>query len=109
MLTSGCIYVPDALTRSYREESAVAVSPTITPGQTTKDDILLALGEPDEISPDGSHLVYRWQKVKFLLGFGPAPAPLPLGKNYWLIVTFDQNGVVTGHEITQDWWMIPFI
>jgi len=73
---------------------------TIIPGQTTKEDVFLALGEPDEVSPDGSRLVYRWTKVKAIViiampgGGGGAEIP----KKYQLIITFDGRGVVVHRE-----------
>ena len=67
-ICAGCIIIPtdyhalDSRT-NVREETTT----TIIPGQTTKVDIFLALGEPDEVSPDGSRLVYRWTKVKVIV------------------------------------------
>src|SRR3972149_9007307 len=64
-ICAGCVIIPtdyhtpDSRT-NVREETTI----TIIPGQTTKEDIFLALGEPDEVSPDGSRLVYHWTKVK---------------------------------------------
>ena len=65
VLCGGCImYVPDSWTRSARESRAEAIIPSIIPGQTTKEEVYLLLGEPDERY--SNQLVYSWQKFKFL-------------------------------------------
>ena len=79
---------------NVREETTT----TIIPGQTTKQDVFLTLGEPDEASPDGSRLVYRWIKVKALV-FGPGPGGTTLVKWYFLAITFDERGVVSHREV----------
>ena len=81
---------------NVREETTT----TIIPGQTTKEDVFLALGEPDEVSPDGSRLVYRWTKVKLVLIIvGPGGgASIPITKGYKLIITLDERGVVLHRE-----------
>jgi hypothetical protein len=103
-LGAGCImYVPDSWTRSVREERATTLIPTIIPGQTTKAQVLLTLGEPDEISPDDRRFVYRWYKVKV---FGIAPGPpgaVAVGKKYRLILTFDECSVVLQQELENEW------
>ena len=98
-LGGGCImYVPDSWTSSVREERATTLIPTITPGQTTKAEVLLTLGEPDEISPDGRRFIYRWYKVKvFAIAPGP-PGAVAVGKKYRLILTFDERSVVLQQE-----------
>jgi len=73
---------------------------TIVPSQTTKEEVFLALGEPDEVSPDGNRLVYRWTKVKaVLIIVGPGGGvSIPIKKGYKLIITLDERGVVLHRE-----------
>lgn len=65
VICAGCIVIPTDFhtsdSRTNVQEETVA---TINPGQTTKEDVYLALGEPDEVSPDGGQMVYYWTKVK---------------------------------------------
>ena len=79
---------------------------TIIPGQTTKENVFLALGEPDEVSPDGSRLVYRWTKVKAIwIAAGPygggGSGRIP--RKYQLIIIFDGRGVVVHREFQSRW------
>ena len=86
---------------NVNEETAL----TIIPGQTTKQEVFLALGEPDEVSPDGKTLAYRWAKVKLLLLFGRGA--LPVGKKYKLLITFDEHGVITQREVQDSFALDP--
>ena len=80
---------------------------TIIPGHTTKEEVFLALGEPDEVSPDGSSFVYRWAKVKLLI-VGPSyGGPVEMGKKYKLIITFDEHRVVTQREVQESFTLVP--
>jgi outer membrane protein assembly factor BamE (lipoprotein component of BamABCDE complex) len=75
------------------EETAL----TIIPGRTTREEVLLALGDPDEVSPDGQSFVYRWTKVKLTIEGGFSP--IEMGKKYQLLVSFSEHGVVTQREV----------
>ena len=105
-LDAGCImYVPDSWTSSVREERAEALIPMIIPGQTTKAEVVLTLGEPDEVSPDGNRFIYRWRKLKvFALGPGPGPMAVGAGKKYRLVLTFDEHSVVLQQKLEVDWF-----
>lgn len=113
LIGMGCIPVPvfspwyGKYSRTNVDEATAQI---IIPGQTTKREVLLMLGAPDEVSPDGRSIVYHWAKVRFLLffmfGYG---ANLPLEKQYHLLVTFDERGVVTQREVKQGAYQIhPF-
>ena len=103
-MCTGCIPVNWYGARSRRnvsEETAL----TLIPGQTTKQEVFLALGEPDEVSLDGKTLAYRWAKVKLLIvGYYGA---LPVGKKYKLLITFDERGVVTQREVQDSFTLAP--
>lgn len=97
------MYVPDSLTRGTRESRAVAIIPSIIPGQTTKEEVLLALGAPDAYF--GNQLFYSWQKFKFLLVLagGYQIKGVKAYKKCTLIVTFDERGVVSEQKLEDDW------
>jgi hypothetical protein len=108
--------------QSIREETVVTFIPSIIPGHTTKDEVFLALGEPDEVSPDENRLVYRWRKLKFaalITGLPPtASADVTAEEKYRLVLTFDERGRVLQKkvEIDSDWsssflphlWRTPY-
>jgi outer membrane protein assembly factor BamE (lipoprotein component of BamABCDE complex) len=98
-LCIGCIvpvsmYTPDSR-RNVREETALM----LIPGQTTKEEVYLTLGAPDEVSPDGRQLIYNWAKEKALVGIAPYAPPTPIVQKSSLIITFDERGVVVQREI----------
>jgi hypothetical protein len=86
-----------------------ATARIIIPAQTTKEDVFLALGEPDEVSPDRRSLIYRWGKLKFLLiPMTSAAAPIPeVWKQYQLLIAFDEHEVVTRREIQESYTLSP--
>lgn len=106
----GCLPVPVPFTW-YGKQSRTNVSEetalTIIPGHTTKEEVFLALGEPDEVSPDGNSFAYHWAKVKFLLLPAMSYTALPVGKKYKLLITFDEHGVVTQREVQESFTLAP--
>jgi outer membrane protein assembly factor BamE (lipoprotein component of BamABCDE complex) len=65
-------------------------------GKTTKEDVLLKLGNPSTCSEDEKSFKYCWVIVHgiwFLLGGGGI-----IGKTHWLSVQFDENGIVEKYE-----------
>jgi hypothetical protein len=111
IIGTGCLPVPIPFTW-YGEQSRTnvdeAAAKVIIPGRTTKEEVVLMLGGPDEVSPDGRSLVYRWAKIKFLLlpVFGPGPVP-KVQKQYQLLITFDEHGMVTQREIQGSYTSFP--
>lgn len=69
----------------------------IVPGQTTREEILLTLGAPDQVSPDGSQMIYSWEKIKAIVVGGYAATPLPQWSS--LVITLDEHNVVVQREI----------
>ena len=103
------MYVPDAWNRTVRESRALATLPSIIPGQTTKEEVILALGEPDAFY--GNQLFYTWRKFKFLffLAGGYAAKGATAHKKCTLIITFDDSGVVVEQKLEEDldWSTFP--
>lgn len=62
----------------------------ITEGKTPLAEVLLKLGEPEWIGPDGILIVYRWEMVSYMailpIGFGAGGTP------EFLILRFDDRG-----------------
>src|SRR5262245_26137425 len=63
---TGCIVLPVPVnyhTHGSRKNLRAEDTPWLVHGQTTRQEVVLRLGEPDEIEDDGSRLVYRWEKI----------------------------------------------
>lgn len=107
VICAGCIIIPtDYHTFSSRTNIREETTTTITPGYTTKKDVFLALGEPDEVSTDGDRLVYRWAKVKVIWAVGSpygGGGGGEISKEYNLMITFDGRGVVAHREFQSGW------
>lgn len=75
--------------------------PQIVPGATTREQVFLMLGEPDEISSDGCTMTYRWTKVKALWAVGGTGAAVSgtLEKESEFVITVDDSGIVSGKRI----------
>ena len=110
MLTAvtGCIVLPVPVnyhTHGSRKNLRAEDTPWLVPRQTTRTEIVLRLGEPDEIEEDGSKLVYRWEKIYLQLwvagggGYSAAGGRTDFGRDYALELTFDSHGNLTNHAL----------
>jgi hypothetical protein len=77
-------------------------------GVSTKEDVLLLLGEPDYCSEDGQTIGYSWTKVGFLLIVGTqgGGGETEIGKNYVLEIAFDASNRVTRTELHKRLWSV---
>ncbi len=96
---SGCIITPggsDAVRSNLNEETASK----IIPGKTTRDDVLMMLGKPNELLENGKQFTYT-RKYELALAF---PGGLESGKQlnranrYLLIIDFDERGIVSRRD-----------
>lgn len=78
LFLTGCLIIPTPhLDSGYaRTNLDRRLSQQFIPGQTTREEIILKLGEPDAISRDERHLAYRSEKVVAL----------------WVVATIGGNG-----------------
>jgi hypothetical protein len=97
----GCAIIPipeDHYWNQTRQNISPETVAFITPGQTTKEDVILRLGEPEEISDDGSRLAYFWFKTKgsiiFYLVAGAVVANIDY--QYIFSITFDEKNLASG-------------
>lgn len=70
-ISPGCIPLPEHglfLGRGKIIESDLAF---LVEGKTTREEVLLQLGEPDGVLNDGTILGYRWSVSKGILGHAP--------------------------------------
>jgi hypothetical protein len=106
LLPGGCIflYVPDpgrAATRGTIDKRDLK---PFTIGGTTREEVLLALGEPDVVGEDGDALMYWWCHSRgFLLwavvgpGAGGGYAGM-VGKRIHLCFKFDRESRILRHK-----------
>ena len=94
LLLIGCVGIPtDYHTETSRKNIADETADKIIPGETTKEDVFLMLGEPDLVSPDGNTLSYNWEKVEELLIF-VSGGTYEMKAGNFLVITFNKEGVV---------------
>lgn len=104
--STGCVMVPIP-TREHtpmdtvtRQNVSANDTDWIQPGMTCMADILLKLGEPDQLSHNGRKLAYRWQKIRGYVVFGvPGGGGVEAWlKDYYLVIECDADGVVLNKQ-----------
>jgi len=104
---TGCIVLPipsNRLGDYSRKDIPPEVMNELVAGQTTRQEVLLRLGEPDEWSADASQCRYHWERVKWDIivivggGYSAAAADIPINKNHDLIICFDSAGVISDRQ-----------
>jgi outer membrane protein assembly factor BamE (lipoprotein component of BamABCDE complex) len=90
---AGCLIIPTDFYKDYSRKNIAEEPPSaIIPGKTTREDVLLSLGEPDKKSQDEPEFWYTSTKVKAIWGtYGGGGEYI---KNYIHIISFDKNGLV---------------
>jgi len=102
-LCASCIVVPLNYTEyGNRKNLSKETIDRIVVGVTTKEDVLLELGEPDFISMGETSLAYSWRKVKllWLAAAGYSGIGGTIARDYRLTITFDERNVVVGKQFT---------
>jgi hypothetical protein len=105
--TSGCLVIPtpEFDTGQARANINRHTPKQLEPGKTTRAEVVMALGEPDAVSPDESKLAYRSEKVCglwFIGGYGAA-AGGPITRDRYLVAEFDALSVLQKAERTSTW------
>jgi len=105
ILCTSCVVIPvDYHEPGSRRNVSGETVERIVVGVTTEDDVVLELGEPDEVSIDQSSIRYRWSKVKVLWEFGAPPITGgSMTKDYDLLINFDVNNIVSKREFSSHW------
>lgn len=102
-LCASCIVVPVSYTEyGNRKNVSKETIDRIVIGVTTKEDVRLALGEPDFISMDEACLGYSWSKVKLLwmAAAGYNATGGAIARDYRLTIPFDEKNVVVEKQFT---------
>jgi len=104
---AGCVVLPvDYHASGSRMNVNQATESHLQPGVSTKEDVLLLLGEPDFCSEDGQTIGYSWTKVGVLwiVGTRYGGGEGEIGKNYVLEIVFDASNRVARTELHQGLW-----
>jgi hypothetical protein len=108
-LLAGCIIPTDYHAPGSRQNVDPKTPANFAVGVTTKEEVLLKLGEPDFASEDGQRLGYAWTQVKALwfAGYGYSGGGGAIEKNYLLEIAFDEKDTVSTARVIQHWGSIP--
>jgi len=110
---SGCVvpmpHIDSGFTRTNVNEQVVG---QFAPGQTTREDVILTLGEPDVVSAGERELAYRSEKLSAIWFVPVMGAPAPAGPIYdhrYFIFTFNAPGQFqsvwqTNEQPSIVWW-----
>lgn len=68
---------------------------------TSKEEVLLKLGEPDLVLNQERIFVYRWEMVAayFIVGGYGGGAAGPIQRPHFLIIEFNDRNIVNRHEV----------
>lgn len=105
--SAGCLILP---TPEFDSGEARANIKKMTPaqfepGMTTRAEVILALGEPDAVSPDECSLIYRSEKVcgLWFVGGYYSGAGGTIERDRYLVADFDGRGVLAKFERSASW------
>lgn len=103
---TGCLVIPTPLHRPDRSSRLNVDKHTVEavkPGEPLAD-VLLRLGEPDEVSLDGRQLAYRWERTwaYWFVGGGGAAAGGPLTRSRALVIDLDEGNRVRSVAVSAD-------
>jgi len=112
VLLAGCpIPLPSGYSLVSRENLGAEVTNRLVAGVTTREDVLLRLGEPDGTGPDGSWLAYGSVSGRGGVLFVMCAAAECGGAGgeqvayQRLIVSFDERGLMTNAEfVSRECW-----
>jgi len=102
LLPAACMVVP---TPEHRDHGRVPCDDEKTTfmvrDTTSKEEVLLKLGEPDLVLNKERTFVYRWEMVAayFFVGGAGGGAAGPIQRPHFFIIEFDDKNMVVRHEV----------
>lgn len=105
-LSGGCLILPmNYHTAASRHNINLQTTNLLAIGSTTKQEVLLTLGEPDFSSPDEQRLGYLWSKVKCVWAIGGmgGGAAGEITRSYLVETSFDSSNRVSGVRALRSW------
>lgn len=107
ILLGGCLIIPvDYHTPGSRHNVTRQTTNVFQIGISTREDILLALGEPDFASEDGQRIGYNWSKVEVLLlvaSYGGSGGGAEFVHSYLIEASFDPSNRVSRVRFLKQW------
>jgi outer membrane protein assembly factor BamE (lipoprotein component of BamABCDE complex) len=107
MTSAGCLILPTPEFDSGEARANIKkkTPAQFEPGKTTRAEVILALGEPDAVSPDECSLVYRSEKVcgLWFVGGYYSGAGGTIERDRYLVAEFDAHGVLAKFERSAPW------
>jgi hypothetical protein len=97
-ISTGC-YVPIRQTPPDTREYFPAWREDFMPGETSRVEVLLAMGEPDEVSADETVLTYRWSAIDGIIIISQCTPPIELTSETVMSFRFDTNGVLRAIDV----------
>lgn len=104
--TQGCVVIPTPKAGHHpdsRENVNDQTPERIRVGVTTREEVLLTLGEADYVSADEEVVTYGWSKLAAVAFAMPLPGAggggLVPGRSRFLVISFDKLGVVRSCQL----------
>ena len=96
-VSTGC-YVPISRTTPGHREYFTASREDFTLGETTRAEVLLKMGEPDEKSQDDTLLIYRWSEDQGVIVITSCVGGV-LSETTSIKLMFDTDGILKSLDI----------
>lgn len=106
LVSAGCIIpTPGLNSGAARRNIRKETEGQFQPGRTTRAEVMLALGEPDAVSPDERRLAYRSEKVAaiVLVGAGYSGGGRSIEKDEYLVFEFDRRDRLLKTQRSTHW------
>jgi len=98
----GCIIIPtpESVLLEGRGVIAEADGAFLAAGEFRREDVMLRFGEPDAVVDQGRVLAYHWARAQgwLFVGAYPGGALMPIPKHHYLVLEFDQGGLLQRYE-----------
>lgn len=100
-ISTGC-YLPLQLDVPESRSLLSTESEEFVPGTTSRADVLIAMGEPDETSDDESVLTYRSRSIEGIIVVTQCTPPVELDTEIAINYTFDAQGILQETSVAVD-------
>lgn len=97
-ISTGC-YVPIRQTPPNTREYIPAWREDFMPGETSRVEVLLTMGEPDEVSADETVLTYRWSAIDGIIIISQCTPPIEMTSETVISFSFDTNGMLLAIDV----------
>jgi len=98
-LATGC-YLPIRQVPADSRGRFPAVPESFESGRTTRTDVLLVMGEPDDVSPDERLLTYRSTTIDGVVIVTQCTPPIEVRTDTQMRFRFDEQGLLQDIEIS---------